>query len=139
MRSFKVVGMAKVLREIDRLERGIDREVEEEIKRVCDLILSDALSRVPVDKGGLKASAYVNRISNGWAVGFSATYAPYQEFGSGSYTVVPSGYNDFAMEFFVDGSGTTRPQPFLFPAFLAKRDNIVIDLERKLNEYIKSK
>ena len=139
MCAFKVKGMASVFRAIDKLERDVEREVNTELKRICDEILADAVSRVAVDKGSLRASAYVNPYENGYAVGFSASYAPYQEFGTGNMTVVPSGYDDFAMEFFVTGEGKGKPQPYLFPAFLARREEIVNELENKLNEYIKPK
>lgn len=136
MAKFKVNGLKKLLRDIDKIERNIDIETQLELKKVADGILSDALSRIPVDKGQLKASAFVEAIDGGWTVGFSAKYAPYQEFGAGPFTEVPNGYEDYAMEFYIDGTGTTRPQPFLFPAFLSKRDSIVDDISDALNVYI---
>lgn len=139
MCAIKVKGFATVKRLFRELENELPNEVEKELKKVADAILADAVNRVPVDKGLLKASAFVEKTENGWTIGFSAKYAPYQEFGSGSLTEVPTGYESYAMEFYVDGSGRTPAQPFLFPAFLKQRDSIVDKLAQGLNDYIKSK
>lgn len=136
MAKFKIKGLNELKKELTKMERSVPLEVDKEIKAIADSILADALSRVPTDKGLLRASAFVERIEGGYTVGFSAKYAPYQEFGSGQFTEVPTGYDDYAMEFYVDGSGKTRPQPFLFPAFLSRRDKITDDLEVKLRDFL---
>lgn len=141
MRSFKVIGLNKVLSELSGLEAEISKEVDAELKSIADAILADAVSRVHVLSGALKASAYVNKSTEGYDIGFSAVYAPYEEFGTGSNVNAPSEYGEFAMEFKVPG-GRKRdgnPHPFLFPAFLSKREEIVTDLENKINELLKSK
>lgn len=134
--------MDKVLRELSGLEAEINREVDAELKSIADGILADAVNRVHVLSGALKASAYVNKEPDGsYAIGFSATYAPYEEFGTGGLVNAPAEYGEFAMEFKVPG-GRKRdgnPHPFLFPAFLSKRESIVTDLEKKINELLKSK
>ena len=141
MCAFKVIGMASVLRAIDKLERDVEREVNAELKRIADEILADAVSRVHVISGELKASAYVTPYENGYAVGFSASYSAYEEFGTGGLVNVTGGYEEFALEFKVPGRRKRdgEPHPYLFPAFLARRDEIAKELEKKLNEYIKSK
>lgn len=139
MCAVKVTGLDKVIQELRQLGEDTNRILQEELKKICDGILADALARVPVDTGDLKASSYVNKTENGWAIGFTAKYAPYVEFGTGSFVQVPQGEEEFAMQFFVNGEGHGRPRPFLFPAFLSKRESIVTDLEKRLNDYLKSK
>jgi HK97 gp10 family phage protein len=137
--KFKITGLKELQRELTKMETDIPKQVEAELKGIADGILADAVARVPVDKGLLRGSAFVEKIDGGWTIGFSAKYSPYQEFGSGPFTEVPTGYEDFAREFYIDGTGKTKPQPFLFPAFLAKRDGIVDELEQALRGYLKGK
>lgn len=136
MAKFKIKGLNELKKELTKMERSVPLEVERGIKSIADAILTDAVSRVPADKGLLRASAFVEKIEGGYTVGFSAKYAPYQEFGTGNLVEVPTGYETYAMEFYVDGSGKTRPQPFLFPAFLSRRDKITDDLEVKLRDFL---
>lgn len=131
---FKVRGLNEVLKEIRQL-RQADKVVEDELQNIANAILQGALQKVPVDKGDLKASAYVNKIDNGWVVGFSAKYAPYQEFGTGPYVEVPTGFEDFAMEFYVNGKGHVQAQPFLLPAFFEERDKAVVTLEEAIRKH----
>lgn len=48
-------------------------------------------------------------------------YAPYPEFGTGPFVSVPTGLEEYAREFYVNGKGTSKPQPYLFPAIEAQR------------------
>ena len=62
--------------------------------------------------------------------GNAAPYAPYVEFGTGSGVVVPEGFNAFAMQFYVNGKGTMRAQPYLIPAFIKYRKVFLNDMKR---------
>lgn len=137
--KFKVNGLKKLQREIDKLNRDIPKQVEAELKKIADEILADAVARVHVLSGALKASAFVEKSEGGWTLGFSASYSAFEEFGTGALVEVPVGYEDYAATFRVQ-NGKIRngePHPFLFPAFLAKRDKIVDDLEVGLREFVK--
>lgn len=132
-----MTGLAELNREIERMARDIPKQIDIELKKFADSVLADAISRVPVNKGLLKASAFVQKIDGGYTIGFSAAHAPFLEFGTGALVEVPSGYEKFAMEFFVSGNGHGRPQPFLFPAFLPRRESIVEELEAALKNFVK--
>lgn len=131
---FKVRGLNDVVSEIRKL-KDAQMVVEEQLKTIADAIMKSAVARAPRDKGDLIASAYVNAVEGGWVVGFSAKYAPYQEFGTGPYTEVPTGFEDFAMEFFVSGKGHVPAQPFLLPAFFEERDKAVVTLEEAIRKH----
>ena len=136
--KFKVNGLKEVLRALDKASKDIPKSVDDEIKKIANEILQAALAKVPSASELLRASAFIEKIDGGWTIGFSAKYAAYQEFGTGALVEIPKGYEDFAHEFFVNGKGVTPAQPFLLPAFLARRDNIVNELSQKLDAYIKS-
>jgi len=136
--KFKINGMKELQQALNKAGKQIEKDVDSEIKRIANEILTSAISRVPADKGLLRGSAFIEKTEGGYVIGFSATYAPYQEFGAGPFTEIPTGYEAYAREFYVDGSGTTRPKPFLFPAFLSRRDKIVDELTLKLDAFTKS-
>lgn len=140
MAKFKVNGLSAVNREIEKVMRDIPKEVDNEIKKIATEILSESISRVHVLSGALKGSAFIEKIEGGYTIGFGISYAAYEEFGTGGFVDVPSGYEDYAMTFKAS-SGRTRDgqaHPFLFPAFLKRRDKITDELEKKINEYLKS-
>lgn len=136
----KLTGYNTLVKELKDLQPKIDKAIKEELLKIANDILSDALARVPVAKGILRASAGVEASNGGFTVSvyFSAKHAPYVEFGTGPLTEVPAGYEDYAFEFFVSGEGHSRPQPYLFPAFFAHRDSIVTRLETAIRKYVKS-
>jgi len=136
--NIKINGLKELNKAIDKAGRDVQKGFDAEIRRIANEILQSALARVPSSKALIKASAFIEKIQAGYTIGFSATHAAYQEFGTGPLVEVPVGYEAFAMEFFVNGEGNTPAQPFLFPAFLARRDKIVDELTQKLDAYIKS-
>lgn len=133
---FKVKGLRQAQRELDQLAKQIESEADAELKRIADGILADAVSRVHVRSGELKRSAFIEKIQGGWTIGFSASYAAFEEFGTGPLTEVPVGYEETAMEFFVSGKGYQPAHPYFFPAFLAKRDSIVDELEKAISKLV---
>lgn len=131
---FKVRGLNSVLKEVNNL-RNTDKVVQDELQTIADEIMRKAVSRVHVRSGHLKSTAYVNKVDNGWVVGFSASYAAYEEFGTGPYTEVPQGMDEFAMQFFVNGKGHSPAHPYLLPAFFEERDKAVVTLEEAIRKH----
>ena len=136
MAKFKVNGLRELQKELTKMERSVPREAERELKSIADGILADAVSRVHVRSGELKASAFIEKIEGGWMIGFSASYSGYEEFGTGALTEIPLGADEDARKFFVSGRGFQPAHPFLFPAFLARRDGIVDELEVKIRDFV---
>lgn len=136
----KVKGIAELQKQLRRLEAQSKTAINKGLQETARLILNDALSRVPVDKGLLKGSMGVENNSEEMTVTVyaAALYAAYQEFGSGQFTEVPKGYEDYAREFYVDGSGRTRPQPFMFPALFANQEKLVPLIEAELVKLLKN-
>lgn len=132
----KTKGFNALIKEL----RNFDAKklVQDELTAIGNEILRDAVAHVPVDTGELKQSA---GIETRWeedalivSVFFSARYAAWVEFGTGAFVDVPSGLEDYAMEFYVNGKGTTRPQPYLFPAYFKVLPTII----KRLEDAIKS-
>lgn len=130
----KIKGLDDLRNRLKGLEKESKKAINKGIQETAKLILGDALSRVPVDKGLLRASLGIeNRPDELTAIVYAgALYAAYQEFGTGAFTDVPSGYEEYAMEFFVSGKGHTSPQPFMFPALFANQEKLVPLIEAEL-------
>ena len=65
-------------------------------------------------------------------------YAAYAEFGTGAYVDVEPGWEDVAMEFYVNGRGTLSPHPFFIPAFNDIKSKFIPNLEKGL-KYLEDK
>lgn len=131
---FKVRGLNNVIKELRAL-RNAEQLVQDELQKIADAIMQGAVSRVHVLSGYLKSTAYVAQVEGGYAVGFSASYAAYEEFGTGPYTEVPNGLDEFAMEFFVSGKGHSPAHPYLLPAFFEERDKAIVTLEEAIRKH----
>lgn len=134
----KVKGMSSVTRALRAFERDSERAAKDMLQKIAGEILQSALLRVPVKYGDLKASLGIEQTDGGWTfkIYASAKHAPWVEFGTGGFVVVEGGYEDYAMEFFVSGEGHSRPQPYLFPPFIAERETIVDKVAKGLTEYV---
>lgn len=132
-----IKGMRQLEKQLKSLESNLERDIKGILKAGANDTLRRALSKVPVDKGILKASGDIEELNGGWSfkVYFSAKYAPYQEFGTGALTEIPQGYEEYAMEFYINGKGTVAAQPFLFPAFFEFRDLIIKEIDDLLTKY----
>lgn len=129
-------GFDKLIRDLRKID---PREIiEQELVKIGNEILRDALDNVPVDTGELKESA---AIETSWeddtitvTVFFSALYAAYVEFGTGDFVSVPDGLEDYALTFKGSRKGFSRPQPYLFPAYFKVLPQIV----KRLDDAFKS-
>jgi HK97 gp10 family phage protein len=137
--KFKLKGFKSVERQLRNLERDSQKAINKGIQQTARLILAQALSNIPVDKGLLKASMGIENLPDEMLakVYAAALYAPYQEFGAGAFTEVPQGFEEYAMEFYVDGTGKTQPQPFLFPALFANQEKLIPLIEAELIKLLK--
>jgi hypothetical protein len=76
-----------------------------------------------IDKGRLLGSIQLKEINQGdkiiYTVGSALKYAPYVEFGTGGEVSVPSGYEDFAIQFIGKKIKkiNLKARPYLIPAF----------------------
>src|SRR5690606_16361151 len=61
-------------------------------------------------------------------------YSAYVEFGTGDRVEVPPGLEDWAMQFYVNGQGSTPAQPFLYPAFQVISKQYLADLKQIVDE-----
>jgi len=103
------------------------------------IVTRGAKQNAPVDTGRLRASITpgVSETSDGaeGVVGSNVEYAPYQEFGTGEYSLAISGFRRMVRRFLKRGG--IRPKLYLTRAFKDKEDAIKQRFDRALNEAVK--
>jgi HK97 gp10 family phage protein len=131
----KIRGTSQVLNRLKRVSKEAELGVKSSVVRNTDQIYAEAVANVPVLDGYLRGSGNTNYSSNqltGTVAfgGNAAPYAPYVEFGTGSGVNVPQGFEAYAMQFYVNGKGTMRAQPFLIPAFIKYKKVFLRDIRK---------
>lgn len=113
-----VKGNRAVLRGIRAYEKRSVERTKEELKAWADKTEMDAKRDVPVDTGELQRSIRQGVENEGLVqtVGTNVEYSPYVEFGTGTEVDVPSGLEDYAIQF--KGAGikdvNLPARPYLF-------------------------
>ena len=131
----KIRGITSVTARFKRLSKQAELQVKSSVVRNTDQIYAEAVANVPVLDGYLRGSGNTS-YQDGQLTGIvafggnAAPYAPYVEFGTGSGVVIPQGFNAFAMQFYVNGKGTMRAQPYLIPAFIKYKKVFLNDMKR---------
>lgn len=123
--------------DLKRFNNQLDKEYQEIVKRTdAEMFAATvniekaAAQAAPVDLDGLKSTIQAKRLGPlNYEVVAPITYAPYVEFGTGNQVVIPKGFEALARQFYVNGQGKTRAQPFLIPAFIFES----AQLEKRLN------
>jgi HK97 gp10 family phage protein len=135
----EIKGIKTVTARFKKLSKRADLQVKSSVQRNTDQIFDEALANVPIDRGFLRDSGNANTQNPYLGIvyfgGDLAPYAPYVEFGTGENTEVPQGFDKFAMQFYVNGQGRTKPHPYLIPAFI-KYSKIFLQDMRKIAKNI---
>ena len=131
----KIRGTSQVLNRLKRVSSQATLQTKSAVVRNTDQIYAEAVANVPVLDGYLRGSgntSYQDNQLTGIVAfgGTAAPYAPYVEFGTGSGVNVPQGFSDYAMQFYVNGKGTMKAQPFLIPAYLKYRKVFLSDMRK---------
>lgn len=131
----KIKGTSQVLNRLKSISKDTELAVKSAVVRNTDQIFAQAISNVPVQDGHLRGSgntSYLNNQLTGVVAfgGTTAPYAPYVEFGTGINVSVPEGFGAYAMQFYVNGKGTMKAQPFLIPAFIKYKKIFLRDIRK---------
>lgn len=115
---------------------NLSKVMREDVEGFLDVAIqntaSEAVSQAPSQTTFLRNSMfkYVEGLEG--TVGFSQHYAPYVEFGTGGTVDVPSGLEDYAIQF--KGQGIKQvnlpPRPFLYPAWKRNGLKFMENLEK---------
>ena len=134
--SMDTSALMKALQDLPKAKmEEVDAECEAAAREVERL----ARQRVPTDMGQLANSITVfPTVPHTYEIVVQKFYAPFVEFGTGQNaaqylsTQSPE-LNAYARQYYVNGQGTMRPRPFLFPAFYSVTHKLAQRLAKILN------
>lgn len=120
------IDVSRTLGSIDKLQKKILKEIDDELDDNAEAIRDNAIADVPRSEfgAGLAGSISVkNEKFLSRTVVAEKSYAPYVEFGTGEYAAsyvptLPADVQAYARSFFVNGKGRMPAAPFMFPNVL---------------------
>jgi len=131
-----VKGFKELTAKIAALGKQGEQMVKDEIEGAGREIELKAKQLAPVDLGTLRQRINYASIDGGLGASISAnaSYSAYQEFGTGGLVNVPEEMRELAE--YYKGKGVRqinlRPQPFLYPAYVEGRKNLIEQLKKGL-------
>lgn len=141
--TFQTMLVKEAMRDIERYAEAKVQGVKKVIVETGADIQSEAISRAPEDEGNLKNSIELDITNNGFAAEVNATaeYAADVEFGTKPHKITAK--DGGVLAFQKDGKTVfaksvnhpgTKAQPFLFPAWKAKRPQYLKDMIAELRK-----
>jgi hypothetical protein len=133
--EINVFGIDKLIGELknysEKVYTNIDNAMQESARNVQRQAIMDA----PSDMSTLRRSIEVKPIKeetwSGYEIFSLLPYAPYVEFGTGTRVTIPTGYEEYAMQF--KGQKEIvgmNAQPYLIPNFEMEKANLMANLKK---------
>lgn len=134
----EVINLEKLISKLNKLS---DQQMEQALNKACILVENQAKENCPVDTGELRMSITHYVEGDTGVVGTNKQYAPYVEYGTGLFAVegngrqTPWSYQDAKGEWHTTKG--QKPQPFLEPALLDNKKNIIKIFNEAIKEGVK--
>ena len=131
MIGIRLDGMKSLQAAIKRKEKALVDGVDIEMAASIAEIIANQKRLAPVDFGFLRSSLQPFKLGKLdyeiVSTGAGSSYAPYQEFGTGGMTVIPTELQDEAVKYKGKGKRKVnmRAQPFFYPPFFAERPKLI--------------
>ena len=133
--EMNVFGIDKLITELKNYSEKINNDINNRVKEAALNVESRAKMDCPVDMGTLRASINTRPIKDdegyGWEVFTPLEYAPYVEFGTGTRVSIPTGYEEYAMQFKGQKSiAGMNAQPYLIPNFEMEKMALIENMKK---------
>ena len=133
--SIEISGLPELLKKVQGMPAALQKVADAELLDSSFNVESKAKQAAPANVGGLRQSISSTRNAPlNYQVAVNVHYAPYVEFGTGVLVDVPSGLEDYAIQF--KGKGIRQvnlpARPFLFPAVRAEAPELIKRLKEEL-------
>ncbi len=143
----QIKGLNSVLKNLEKFGKEAENEIEDALIKSSANIELDVKRLVSENLGKLQQSIGGEQLDKlnyiVFAGGILAPYAPYQEFGTGSavdlsYLTEAEYPSSYASQFRGQGKRKVNlpAQPFLFPALIINRGELIKDLKQSLKRLI---
>lgn len=126
--TFKLEGIDKVLKGLDKLPTEMKKRIDGEIQASAQTIENNAKRDVPWDNGTASKGITAKRNKEmTWDIFSNAEYSAYLEFGTGAYVSVPQELQAYAAQF--KGAGVKKvnlpARPFFFSNFYLEKPKLI--------------
>ena len=134
----EVINLEKLISKLNKLS---DQQMGQALNKACILVENQAKENCPVDTGELRMSITHYVEGDTGVIGTNKQYAPYVEYGTGLFAVegngrqTPWSYQDAKGEWHTTKG--QKPQPFLEPALLDNKKNIIKIFDEAIKEGVK--
>jgi len=144
--KFQFDGLNLMVNRINRAKDRLQNELEDNIIKEADFIEKTSHRDAPTDTRWLVGSQYrkTQTFTNFYSeqIGFTAKYAPYQEFGTGNKVNLNGEYNefvDFAWKFKTYGlrKGGNRPKKYFLHNYIIARKRLARKTTTMLKNILK--
>jgi len=136
--GIQVFGIDKLIGDLRAYSEKVENGLNNAVKEAALNTETGAKIDCPVDMGILRGSIHTEPFENengkGWEVSTRVEYAPYVEFGTGAKVSIPSGWDEYAMQF--KGSKSVagmNAQPYLIPNFEMQKEQLIAKIKTLIN------
>ncbi len=130
MRVRGIAGINRMLRDFESKSKVVVESVTQVTVQQVATDAKTTLQSSPIDYHKIAQSISAYKESDRWKVGVNELpMGAYVEFGTGVFVEVPQGWEDTAMQFYVNGKGYLKPFPYLIPAFYKGQEQYKKDIK----------
>ena len=135
--NIKITRVDNLLNKFKKFGEKAEQIAASVTRITAEDITADAKRLAPRDNGDLAQSIGNSAITKlSYKIFALASYAAYQEFGTGGLVEIPPELKDLAADF--KGKGirkvNLKPQPFMWPALVINRQNYIFELKKQLKK-----
>lgn len=137
--KLKITGQKELFKKLAKFGEEAEQMVESITQVTAEEIATNAKQNAPVNFGKLKQSIHARKEGHLFHTVYvnNVPIGAYVEFGTGAFVDVPTEWVDMAWQFYVNGKGYLRPQPFLYPAYVRGKAQYEKDLRQLLESLTK--
>lgn len=140
----KLKGINTFQVKLDKIKNASAQVVGDIVKVNVQEIASEASKNAPKmyktknsgfpTNGEINQSIQTDQVSQlKYKVTVNSVMGAYAEFGTGAYVDVPTGWEEIAWSYYVNGKGMIMPTPYLIPAFRKGKERFKKDLQKYID------
>jgi HK97 gp10 family phage protein len=134
--EMNVFGIDKLITELKNYSEKVNTALNNSVKEAATNVETRAKMDCPAPMGTLRASIQKRPIQDneeyGWEVYTLLEYAPYVEFGTGTRVSIPTGYEEYAEQFWSHNEEWVgmNAQPYLIPNFEMEKMALIENIKK---------
>lgn len=137
--KLKITGQKELFKKLAQFGNEAEKLIESVTQVTAEEIATNAKQNAPANFGKLKQSIHARKEGHLFHTVYvnNVPIGAYVEFGTGAFVDVPTEWVDMAWQFYVNGKGYLRPQPYLYPAYTRGKTQYERDLKQLLEHLTK--